>query len=127
MKEFTVSTEINAAPESVYEAWLDSEKHAAMTGAAAKVSHTIGAEFSAWDGYISGRNLELEDGKRILQTWRTVEFAEQEPDSIIEVLFDAIDGGTRITVIHSDLPAHGDQYKQGWQDSYFTPMRAYFK
>ena len=126
MLEFEVSTLIKANPEDVYRAWLDSEQHAAMTGGAADVNDETGASFTAWDGYIQGVNLELEPGARILQRWRTTEFAADEEDSLLEVLFAAEEGGTRLTVRHSQLPPHGQIYEQGWVTSYFEPMKAFF-
>ena len=125
--EFEVSALIPASPEVVYEAWLDSEGHTKMTGGEAKVSSEVGGEFEAWDGYIQGRNLELEYGKRIVQSWRTSEFAENEADSRIEVTFDREGDGTKVTLRHTNLPPHGEQYEQGWVDSYFVPMQEYFE
>jgi uncharacterized protein YndB with AHSA1/START domain len=106
--------------------WLDSEEHTAMTGFRTEISDEVVTPFSAGDGYIEGVNLELEPGKRILQHWRTTDFGEDDEDSLLEILFDAVDEGTRITIRHSHLPADGMQYKQGWVDWYFTPMQAYF-
>ena len=125
--EFEVSALIPASPEVVYEAWLDSEGHTKMTGGEAKVSSEVGGEFEAWDGYIQGRNLELEYGKRIVQSWRTSEFADDEADSRIEVTFDREGDGTKVTLRHTNLPPHGEQYEQGWVDSYFVPMQEYFE
>ena len=125
--EFEISTIIPVTPEEVYAAWLDSEKHASMTGGGASIHAQVGAEFEAWDGYITGRNLELDPGKRIVQSWRTLEFQEAEADSRIEVTLEPIAGGTRLTLRHTNLPPHGMQYKQGWVDSYFEPMLAYFQ
>ncbi len=84
---FEVSATLSATPETLYSAWLDSAKHSAMTGAAAEVSDKVGGTFTAWDGYISGKNIELEPGKRIVQAWRTVEFSDDEPDSQLEIFF----------------------------------------
>ena len=123
---FQVSTFIPAPPETVYKAWLTSKSHAAMTGGAANVNARVGATFQAWDGYISGRNLELEPGARIVQAWRTSEFTETEPDSRLEILFKPKKGGTTVTIKHSGLPAHGMQYRQGWIDAYYEPMKAFF-
>jgi activator of HSP90 ATPase len=125
--EFEVSALIPASPEVVYEAWLDSEGHAKMTGGEAKVSSEVGGEFEAWDGYIQGRNLELEYGKRIVQSWRTAEFADDEADSRIEIIFDREGDETKVTLRHTNLPPHGEQYEQGWVDSYFVPMKEYFE
>jgi len=125
--EFEVSAIIASPPQEVYDAWLDSRAHSKMTGGKAKVSDKVGGNFKAWDGYISGRNLELEPGKRILQTWRTVDFADSEEDSQIEILFEATKGGTKLTLRHTKLPPHGETYQQGWVDNYFEPMRAFFE
>ena len=51
-----------------------------MTGGDAEVSERVGAAYSAWDGYITGRNVELVPGRSIVQTWRTSEFADDDPD-----------------------------------------------
>jgi uncharacterized protein YndB with AHSA1/START domain len=124
--EFEVSDVIPATPEAIYQAWLDSEEHSKMTGAPARVSPDPGEPFEAWDGYIQGKNLELEYPRRILQAWRTTEFDENEPDSRLEIILEPASGGTRITIRHSNLPEHGMQYQEGWKDAYFEPMKAYF-
>ncbi len=124
--EFEVSGLIPATPEDVYKAWLDSDQHEKMTGSPAKVSDQVGGEFIAWDGYIAGLNLELEPYSRILQSWRTTEFDEADPDSMLEIKFDVQHDGTLVTIRHTNLPDHGMQYQQGWIDAYFTPMKAYF-
>ncbi|MEK6221508.1 MAG: SRPBCC domain-containing protein [Chloroflexota bacterium] len=124
--KFEVTTTLNVKPQKVYAAWLDSEKHSKMTGSPAKVSDVEGEAFSAWDGYINGRNITLEAGKRIIQSWRTSEFSVEEADSQIEVLFAAEGDGTKITLLHTRLPPHGTQYQQGWEESYFIPMRDFF-
>lgn len=126
--DFVVTAEFAELPQALYDAWLNSESHAKMTGSPATVSTEPGGEFQAWGGYIWGKNLELEPGKRIVQSWRTTEFDDSEEDSQIEVLFEANDkGGTKITLRHSKLPEHGAQYEQGWQESYFDPMTQYFE
>jgi activator of HSP90 ATPase len=125
-KTFTVSDTIHASPDVIYNAWLDSEGHSQMTSSPAQVSAQVGGTFEAWDGYISGTNLELELGKRILQAWRTTEFAPSDPDSRVEITFEAVQGGTKVTIHHSDLPEDGEQYLQGWIDYYFQPMKEYF-
>ena len=124
--EFEVSDLIPAGVEAVYDAWLSSEGHTRMTGSPARVSGVVGESFEAWDGYIEGTNLELERPERILQRWRTVEFEALDEDSLLEILFESEDKATRVTIRHSNLPEHGMQYQQGWIDSYFNPMKAYF-
>jgi len=125
--KFEVSDVILASPDKVYSAWLDSDEHSAMTGGFARITDHVGGNFEAWDGYIRGKNLELVKASRILQLWRTNEFEDSEEDSLLEILFESATEGTRITIRHTQLPNHGMQYKQGWKDSYFSPMKAYFE
>jgi activator of HSP90 ATPase len=124
--KFEVSDVIPAPADVIYAAWLDSGEHSRMTGGQARVSAKVGEAFEAWDGYIQGVNLELEFGKRILQNWRTRDFDESDRDSVVEVLLDPEGEETRVTIRHSTLPEHGMQYRQGWIDAYFTPMKEFF-
>src|SRR5689334_13118284 len=81
--------------EEVYSALLDARNHAAFTGAAATGSGRVGSKFTAWDGYISGKNLELEPGKRIVQEWLTTEWPDGAPPSRLEWTFTPKAGGTQ--------------------------------
>lgn len=123
---FQVSALMPVPPERVYRAWLNSRSHSAMTGGVARVNARVGAPFTAWDGYIRGRTLTLEPNRRIVQAWRTTEFADTEPDSRLEIRFAPHGAGTRVTIRHTHLPPHGMIYRQGWIDAYFTPMQAWF-
>ena len=124
--EFTVKTKFKATAKQMYSAWLSSDEHSKMTGGTASISDKIGADFTAWDGYLEGKNLNLEPFTRILQSWRTSEFNDNEKDSQIEILLNELDGETELTLIHTDVPETGEHYKKGWDDHYFQPMKAYF-
>ena len=125
---FTLSEIIPAKPSEIYEAWLSSEGHTAMTDSPAKVDGNVGGKFSAWEGYIFGTTLELTQNQRIIQTWRTSEFPDDAPDSHLEVLLEEVAQGTKVKLIHRDMPeAQVDSYRQGWEDFYFKPMKEYFK
>lgn len=125
--EFTLKTTFNTTAQEIYESWLSNEGHSDMTGGEATASTKIGASFSAWDGYISGKNIALKPNKRIVQSWRTTEFFADEPDSTIEILLNEVDGKTELTLIHTNLSESGKQYIKGWEDHYFEPMPEYFK
>jgi uncharacterized protein YndB with AHSA1/START domain len=124
---FTLTTTIPALPREIYEAWLDSRGHSEMTGGAARMSAEVGAEVSAWDGYISGRNLELIPGERIVQSWRTSEFGDRHEDSVITIVLQEMGAGTLLTLEHRNVPDEHRSYEEGgWQSHYFEPMMAYF-
>lgn len=127
--EFSVSDLIPASAQDIYDAWLSSSGHEAITGGQkAQISAQEGAAFTVWNGYITGRNLKLEPGRRIVQSWRTTKFTATDPDSQIEVLLQPAAGGTTVTVRHSNVPDGHTSYRDGgWQRSYFEPMKQHFK
>jgi activator of HSP90 ATPase len=129
MEQLNVSTTLPAAAEELYKAWLNSKEHSAFTGSEANCSAKKGGTFTAWDDYIAGKNIELVPHSKIIQSWRTTEFADSDPDSVIHVLFEpAGKNKTKLTILHFNIPnGQGDNYKKGWKDFYFTPMKEYYK
>jgi uncharacterized protein YndB with AHSA1/START domain len=124
---FTLTTTIPASAQEIYDAWLDSLTHSEMTRGEASMSDEVDAEVSAWDRYITGRNLELVPSERIVQSWRTTQFTDEHEDSIITVTLQEVEGGTLLTLVHSNVPDEQTSYEQGgWQEHYFEPMKEYF-
>ena len=124
--EMTLKTVLAATPETIYNTWLSSEGHSAMTGSDAEISIEVDTPFTTWDRYISGTNILLEPYWHMLQSWRTTDFSDEEPDSRLEILLQETEGGTELTLIHTLLPENGEQYRQGWIDYYFEPLELYF-
>ncbi len=119
---------IDAIPFEVYEAYLNPEKHAEFTGSPATGSPRVGGKFTAWDGYIEGKFLELEKGKRIVHEWKTTEWPAEYPPSIIELTFRPKGKKTVLTMVHSKAPAEqAADYEKGWLEWYWEPLKRYFK
>ena len=123
-----VEAVIPASAERIYTDWLSSEGHSNMTGSEAQISDVPRARFSAWDGYISGSNLQLEKNRRIFQSWRTSEFPEEAEHSTLEVSFEQLDeNSTKVIITQSNLPeGDGPKYTDGWKEFYFEPMIQYY-
>jgi activator of HSP90 ATPase len=117
-----------ASPEEIYRAFVSSKVHTEFTGSEAKVSARIGGRFTAWDKYISGKNLELVEGKKIVQEWKTSEWPEGYEPSILKISLRKKGGGTQLSMIQSRVPASQlDQYDKGWYESYWEPLKQYFR
>ena len=118
---------VPADPEKVYNAFMDSKIHSEFTGSKATGKPVVGAKFTAWDGYIFGKNLELVKGKKIVQEWETTEWPDYPPSKVEFVLIKK-GNGTELTMTHSKVPAEqAEEYKKGWTDFYWKPMKNYFK
>ena len=125
-EEFEVKEIFAGEPSEIYNAWLDSDLHGKMTGGEAECSNEPGKPFSAWDGYITGTNIELIENQKIVQAWRTSEFAENDEDSLLQITLAKVSEGTELTLKHTHIPEGQTQYLQGWHDHYFIPMKTFF-
>jgi uncharacterized protein YndB with AHSA1/START domain len=122
-----ISEVIPASPQRIFSAWMDSAEHSAFTGDEATVVPKVGGEHRAAGGYIQGRTLELNEGSRIVQSWRTTEFPPESPDSRVEITLEPTLGGTLVTLLHTDIPVgQGDRYRQSWNDYYLSRLKTYF-
>ncbi len=119
---------VHAKPSEVYEAFVDAKRHSAFTGSRATGKGRVGSKFTAWDGYISGKFLELIEGKKIVQEWMTTDWSKGYPPSRFELVFKEVKEGTEISMIHSDVPTEMiEELKEGWNEFYWKPLKEYFK
>ena len=130
MSDLKIHLEIELPVNSLklYNDWLNSKAHSLFTGGKAQISNNVNSEFTCWDGYIKGKIKELEPEKRILQSWRTSEFNEQDEDSVLEILFEKLTSEKTLFIInHWNLSQSVlEKYKNGWIEHYLDPMKKYY-
>lgn len=130
MKTTTIrqTATIPATPKEVYAALMSSTKHSKITGAKALIGKKTGDAYYAYDGYITGRNLELKPGKTIVQTWIAME--DKWPaghESKVTFELKEVKGGTKISFLHEEVPAMiAKNFVSGWKDFYWNPLKKYF-
>src|SRR5262245_45391247 len=93
-----------AAPAVLYDILTDSKKHSAITGRRAEISRKIGGAFSASGNDVSGVNVDLVPGKRIVQAWRHRRFPEGIFSMAAVTLTPTADGGTDLVLTHRGVP-----------------------
>ena len=118
---------IPASPKAVYDAYVDPKKHSEFTGSKATGKPVVGGKYTAWDGYIFGKFLELDEGKRVVQEWTTTDWVEGYPASKLELTFCEVPEGTEIVMVHSNVPKEqADEIAEGWIEFYWNPLKEYF-
>ena len=118
---------IQATPLQVYDALVDPSVASAVIGGECQGEARVGGTFTHWNNYIHGKHLELVRGERIVQEWTTTEWPKKAPPSRLEISLSGTGGGTELTMTHSIVPTEqAEDYRQGWIDYYWTPMRAHF-
>ena len=129
-KKKTIEQEIiiKGTPHEIYEVFMDAKKHSKLTESKAKVSREIGGSFSIYEGALSGKNVELIQDKKIVQTWRGD--GENWPKgyySKITLIFEPDDKGTLIKFTHIDIPeASYESVKEGWDMYDWEPLKEMF-
>lgn len=113
----------------LYQCIMDERKHSSFTGSEAIIEDKEGSTFTAYDGYIEGRNVVLERGKKIVQTWKANE--EEWPDnhtSEVVFIFTDTPSGGQIEFFQTAIPAAiADNIEKGWTDYYWEPLKFYLE
>lgn len=118
-------TSLKAAPQSIYEALLDSKQFAAFSGAPAEIDPKAGGAFSMFGGMIVGRNIELVSNQRIVQAWRPTHW---EPGFYSIVKFDLKPQGpeTILVLDHRGFPeGEYDSLTSGWNEHYWERLKKF--
>lgn len=125
-KPIVQSVHLPASPGDLFNTFLDSKRHSAMTGAPAKLGRRVGGRFTAHGGALRGKNLAIVPGRMIVQAWRSVNFKKTDPDSILVLTFSKAPKGGRIDLAHLNVPQQDHAgVRQGWPKYYWKPWKAY--
>src|SRR5262245_54557447 len=94
----------NAPPETVYDLLADSTRRTKVTGLKASISKKIGGAFTADNGRVSGVNVDLVPGERIVQAWRRKDFPAGIFSMAAVTLTATPSGGTELVLTHRGVP-----------------------
>ncbi len=125
MKNYKSYFIVSAEPSDVYAALTNPLTIQIWTGEPAEMSTEPDSEFSLWDGSITGKNLEFEIDKKIVQQWY---FGDQEEHSIVTIKLHPHKQGTSAEVIHTNIPDEAyEDITEGWQQNYFGEIVDFFR
>lgn len=124
MKDFKKYYIIPAEPEEVYIALTNPNTIRLWTGEKAEMSTEPGSEFALWEESIVGRNLEFEEGKKIVQQW----YFDQDEPSIVTIKLHPHKQGTSVELRHTNIPDEEyDEIVEGWDDTYFRSLIEFYE
>ena len=125
-KTIQLAASLPASPDRLFDMYLDSEEHAAVTGAPVTISPTPGAPFSAFGGVLSGTILQVVSKRLIVQSWRSSHWPQSDLDSTLILTFVPEKDGARIELVQANVgESDFAGVSQGWEKYYWTPWRAY--
>lgn len=123
MRTIHQSVMFSCTPHELYDMLMNSEQHSAFTGAEAVISSRETGTFTAYDGYIEGKNLELVPGKKIVQKWRADDWPKGHY-SIVTFEFFPQKYGAKLIFTQKEVPKQfSSSIEKGWKEWYWEPMR----
>ena len=116
-------------PEKLYAMLFDSKKLTVMHNGKTSMTRRTNGKFTVFGGYCHGYNIELTEGKKIVQAWH---FAEEGwPDdhfSTCTFLLEPTAKGTKLTFTQNGVPERNyESLKEGWHDYYWKPIVKYLE
>ena len=124
LKDFKKYYTLNASPSEVYLALTNPAIIQLWTGEKAEMSTEPGSEFSLWDESITGKNLEFEKDKKIVQQW----YFDQEAPSIVTIKLHPHKDGTSVELRHTNIPDEEyDEITDGWNNNYFASLDEFYE
>jgi activator of HSP90 ATPase len=126
VRNVTIAAVLPAAPDRLYDMYLDPKLHSAFTGKPVTIEGRAGAPFRAFDGALTGSILHVEPKRLIVQRWRSVNFPADAVDSVLVLTFWPQGKEGRIELQHINVPeCDFAGISDGWQKFYFAPWRKY--
>src|SRR4051812_32814066 len=124
MKDYKKYFIVPAEPEEIYIALTNPATIQLWTGEKAEMSTEPGSEFSLWEDSITGKNIEFEEGKKIVQQWY---FGDQEEDSIVTIKLHPHKNGASVELKHTNIPdSEYDDIVEGWNETYFKSLLEFY-
>ena len=113
-------------PKTLYDLYMSAKKHSLIAGSPVAIAAKEGTEFSAHNGYVTGKNLKLIKDQLIVQTWRAMTWDASEPDSIFMILLEKKGKDVLMHAVHANIPdAAVESINKGWFEHYWNPWKQF--
>jgi activator of HSP90 ATPase len=116
-KSYKISSNI----ELVWQALVDPTLINEWGGGPSKMNSEVGSDFELWNGDIYGKNIEVVNGRKLVQEW----FGGDWPKpSIVTFTLKEDESGTILELEQYDMPDEElEDIAEGWDDYYIGPLK----
>lgn len=120
MKKFQKEYKIKAKVTDVWKALTDPKTIDKWGAGPSVMSDKEGFEFKLWGGDIWGKNIEVENNKKLVQEW----FGDKwDKPSIVAFTISEEDGTVNIKLDQRNIPdLEFEDIKMGWDEYYIGPL-----
>mgnify|MGYP000213902288 CR=1 FL=1 len=126
--DFTLTERFNTTALDVYTILTDERRHSSMTSDIAQISDTEGSTFSFYDGLITGKNIALERGKKIIWSIKLADanWPEHHLAEAAILLTDDTASTCTVELFLTAVPADFERnFRTLWVEKYWEPLHYY--
>lgn len=125
MKDYKQYISIHAEPEDVYACLTNPFTIELWSDMPAKMETKAGTEFEIFEGDITGKILELEPNKKVVQQWY---FGEQEEPSIVTFKIHTDKGKVSLELRHTNIPDEAyNEITEGWKKYFLGRIKEFLE
>ncbi len=128
-KSISQTVTFNATADKIYGLLMDGMALTAITGTKASIDPRVTGQFSVFDGYCHGYNIDLVEDRKIVQAWHFTE--DGWPDdhfTICTFNIEPAGNKTKLQFRQTRIPENKVLLlKNGWKEFYWEPIKSYLK
>ncbi|MFN7313725.1 MAG: SRPBCC domain-containing protein [Bacteroidota bacterium] len=130
LHDIHITETFHTAALDIYTILLDERKHGSFTGDFVQITDKEGEHFSLKDGEITGKNVVLERGKKII--WSVIlnhaDWPKNHVSEVAIILQAHTANETKLDLYHTAIPEQFiNQFKVLWQESYAEALHFYLE
>ena len=119
MQKISKTYTLNAASNVIFDALVNPDTIQKWSGAPAQMETTAGSDFSLFGGQVTGKTLEVVNGKKLVQQWPS--------NTKVTIALSANGDATTVDLLHENIPEDEvEKFTQGWNEFYFGRMEKMF-
>ncbi len=125
MKDYKQYINFHAEPEDVYACLTNPFTIELWSDMPVKMEARVGTEFEMFEGDITGKILELEPSKKVVQQWY---FGDQEEPSIVTFKLHSDKGKVSLELRHTNIPDEAyDEITEGWKEYFLGRIKEFLE
>lgn len=115
----------NATTKQLYDLYMDPKLASLIAGSPVKIAEKPGSKMEAWGGYITGKILQVEKNRLIVQSWHGSDWKKEE-NSVFIISLEQKGKNVELNAIHANVPEeHAGHLGKGWYDHYWNVWKQY--
>lgn len=124
---FIIKETFSTSAEELFGLFTDSQRLSMLTCSKVVVEPKVGGRIEMFNGAVSGEVKEIEDGKKIVQSWRFNSWAPEQLSTVVMTFNKKNSNTVEFVLEHKNVPnADLERAKAGWKENFIKRIPVIF-